>query len=196
MLLSPSKKFFGYFVILSSLFIPIFLLFPEFYLGEDAAKITKEKTVDLDFLTKEDADIILLYFGYVGCDTICTPALEQITSLYKTLPKEKVVVYFVNLLDIIDKELPSLYADSFNSNFKGIYLEKHDILKVMQQLDIVLNQSLLDKYELNHSGFLYLLQKDGIINKYKQKYIYTTRPYSEDMIRKDIAILLKNEEKK
>ena len=189
--MSIYKKLFGYFLILFSLSVIIMIGFPQFYSNNSAGRVDKEVTLDLNFLKNETSPIILLYFGYVGCKTICTPSLNELSRIYNQLNKKRTKVYFGNLLDIYDEELPQLFAEYFHKDFKGIYLNKKEIQNIANQLRINFTTSLTDAEELDHSGYLYILEKDPNDKNYRQKYIYTTRPFDEKTIINDINKLTK-----
>ena len=185
------KRLFGYFLIGFSLLVIVLIGFPQIYSSNSSGRIDKEIDIDFKYLKDETSDIVLLYFGYVGCDTICVPSMTEINEIYNKINNKNVKVYFINLLVNLDQNLPQLFAEHFNENFKGIYLDKKELLKVTSQLNVVFSKSLVDKYELNHAGYLYILQKDDTNNGYKQKYIYTTRPFKQNIIVEDINKLLK-----
>ena len=185
------KRLFGYFLIIFSLLVIVMIGFPQIYSSNSSGRIDKEIDVDFKYLQDETSDIVLLYFGYVGCDTICVPSMTEINEIYNKINNKNVKVYFINLLVNLDQNLPQLFAEHFNKNFKGIYLDKKELLKVTSKLNVVFSKSPVDKYELNHAGYLYVLQKNNTNNGYKQKYIYTTRPFKQNMIVEDINKLLK-----
>jgi protein SCO1/2 len=166
--------------------------FPQVFSLSNSGRIDKRIDTNVSFLQNEKADIVLVYFGYVGCNNICIPSLTEINTIYSKLEdKNNVSIYFVNLLNNVDSNMPQQLASAFNKDFKGIYLKDEELKKVTSLFDVVYTKSLLYDYELNHPGYLYLLEKDDSKNSYKQKYIYTTRPYAVDFIVKDINKLLK-----
>jgi len=170
----------------------LLISFPQIFSQQETGRITKVIDADVDFLKDETANIVLLYFGYVGCGTVCLPALSEINTIYsQTTQNKDVSVYFVNLLTNIDAQSVKIFASQFNKDFQGIHLKEKDLKKITSKFNVVYTQSPIDDYEVNHAGFLYLLEKDVLNNKYKQKYIYTTRPYAVKNIIKDINILNK-----
>ena len=158
------KRLFGYFLIGFSLLVIVLIGFPQIYSSNSSGRIDKEIDIDFKYLKDETSDIVLLYFGYVGCDTICVPSMTEINEIYNKINNKNVKVYFINLLVNLDQNLPQLFAEHFNENFKGIYLDKKELLKVTSQLNVVFSKSLVDKYELNHAGYLYILQKNNTNN--------------------------------
>lgn len=186
--MSVPKKLFGIFLIFSSFLLIVAIGMPQIYANDTSGRVDKEIPVQLSFLQEERAPVIMLYLGYVGCETICTPAMTELSRIYSQLREKDVHVYFVNLLDKYrtDQDLPNRFAQHFNKAFKGVYLTDHQIQDVIQQLPVIRTNSLTDNYEMNHSGYLYILTKETHSPQYRLKYIYTSRPFSEQTIVTDI----------
>ncbi|PHQ64642.1 MAG: hypothetical protein COB99_08645 [Sulfurimonas sp.] len=182
------KTVFGYLLIIFSIFFMIALAFPQFYSNNDSGRIDKNTPLKLDFLKQEESPVVLLFFGYVGCDNICPPAMREINDIYEQLDKTNVKVYFINLLDTINKDAPNYYAKEFNKDFKGIYLDNLSMKKIINKFSLSITK--VNNNEINHSGYLYVLKKDN--KEYTLNYIYTTKPFNEESIIKDISILLQN----
>ena len=187
--MSLYKKIFGYSLILFSFVFIILIGMPQLYQGNSAGKIDKEAQLHLDFLEKEDSKLVLLYFGYVGCETICTPSMSEINEIYTKVKNENIAVYFVNLLSSQEKDMPDIFAKHFNKNFHGIYLDTLGLEKLSTQMRIAYTKSPSNEFDINHAGHLYLLLKNE--KNYLQKYIYTTRPFNIKTIIEDIQHLLK-----
>ena len=169
--------------------------FPQIYSNNAAGRIEKSVKIDTNFLKNEKADVVFLYFGYVGCKNVCTPAMNEITSIYGQLKSEKIAVYFISLLEE-DSYTTQAYARYFNSKFYGLSLPKKELQKLKEKLRVQTTNSLSDAKEINHAGHLYILKKDGTKDSFSQKYLYTTRPLNVKVIAKDIKELLisKNKE--
>ena len=88
--------------ILSRFFIYLFVLlvlgllgFPLAMLsGAKQGKVTLNEAISLPFAVKKENRVILLYFGYLGCQTICTPSLEEISSIYKEANLSKGLAFY------------------------------------------------------------------------------------------------------
>ncbi|APW64781.1 MULTISPECIES: SCO family protein [Arcobacteraceae] len=186
--MSKKKLFLGILLIIISFTMIAFINF--IYLFSDSGKIQKELNVNFKFLKEEKKDIAILYFGYTGCSNICIIALNQLNNLYKTIDKKRVSVYFINLLTNADKNLTNDYVKSFNKDFTALNFSKQELFKITTKLKVNFAPSLLNKEEINHTGFLYLFQKND--KGYKQKYVYTNTPYDIDLIKKDINKILKD----
>lgn len=154
---------------------------PNIYSNNDAGKVYKQIEVDFDFLENEDSEYALLYFGYVGCYTICPSALNEISQIYNKINPSKYSFYFINWQPNLPKENVDQFAKVFNDKFKGIYLNNEQIRKIINKLNVKYMPSLIDKYEIDHSGFLHVLKK---LKKghYQQEFIYTTRPFDVEFI--------------
>lgn len=187
--MSIYKKLFGYFLIFFSFALILLIGFPQVYSNNTAGRIEKSVTVESKFLEDESAKIVLLYFGYVGCKNICSPAMQEINTIYTQLPSSNISVYFMSLLQS-DNDTTQAYAQYFNKDFKGINLSKKELQELKQTLSVQTSSSFTDATEINHAGHLYLLQRDTLKDLYHQKYIYTTRPFNTKVIVKDLSLLL------
>lgn len=183
--MSLKKKILGLLLILATFSILFLIFIPSFYSNNTAGKFEKEVDINLQFLEKEEKPIVLIFFGYVGCTDVCTPALHQLNEIYKKIDSKNVSLYFINLLTSADPQSVDAFAKSFNPAFKGVYLNQKEIDTVITKLNVMSVPSLLDKNVIDHSAFLHLFIKENDV--YKQKYIYTTSPFDMDYIIKDIT---------
>jgi len=182
--LSRTKKFLGVVLIIATFSLIFILNIPSFL--TNSTKVKTDITVELDFLKNNDSKIALLYFGYVGCQSICTPALQNITEIYNELDSKNLNFYFINLLTNITPEIIEPFVKAFHKDFNGIYLNKKELQAI--EGNFRLNLVSLEEYSLNHSGFLYLLVKEN--NSYKIKNIYVTKPFDKEQILKDVENLI------
>lgn len=188
--MSKKKLFIGILLIVISFMMIAFINF--IYLFNDSGKVKKEVIINFDFLKEEKKPIVLLYFGYTGCSNICIMALNQLDNLYKELEQEKVSIYFINLLTNVEKDLTNKYVKSFNEDFIALDFDKKSLYEITSKLKINFAPSLLNSQEINHSGFLYLFQRNN--NNFMQKYVYTNTPYDIKLIKNDIDKILKDKE--
>jgi protein SCO1/2 len=154
---------------------------------KNSGTIQINKKVEAPFLHSEKK-IILLYFGYVGCEDICSPFLMKLSKLYDSKEFEKirkdVEVIFVNLTPEVQTFQPELFAKFFNINFKGVYLTKREILNIDRNFALFFSQDLNEKTELNHTDYLYLIQNSN--TTFFLKNIYSTHPLEEKKLINDI----------
>ena len=183
--MSKKKLFLGVlliFISISTLFISII---PSAYSSNSAGKIYKKVETNFDFLEKSTSPYVLLYFGYVGCTTICKPALSEINNIYGKLDNKKFTFYFINLQENIPEEFINSYVKSLNKEFNGVYLETPDIKNIISKLNVKYVPSRLNDFDIDHSSFLHVLKKNED-NKYEQIFLYTTRPFNIDFIIEDL----------
>jgi len=176
-------------VILALLFI-ILLGFPVLSLtGITENKINLNEHIDLPFKVDDNKDIILLYFGYVGCKDICPSSLNEINNIYKKLENSKSVgVYFIN---IIESGSAQGYASYFNKDFVGIDLPAVTIMKLMNTLHAYKSDPLTKDGDIYHTSYLYLIKRsEKNREKFILKNIYYTHPYDVKMVINDIKMEL------
>jgi len=182
--MSKKKKFFGLIIIILLLATIFSTALPIFYSNDKAGKVNKEiPNLHFDFLKNETKKYVLLFFGYVGCNNICPPALNEISQIYNKLDKEQFSFYFINLQLNILKDNVDPFAKVFNEDFKGIYLDDKKLFDITTKLQV--KYSPVNKIDIDHTGFLYLLEK-STDNMYKQKFIYTARPFDIEYISNDL----------
>lgn len=182
--MSKKKIIFGILLILITFSTLIITIIPSIYANNSAGKVYKEIKSNFKFLENEEKPHVLLYFGYVGCYTVCPPALNEISQIYEKLDKKKFAVYFINLQINTPKENVDQFAKVFNKDFKGIYLDKNQISEIISKLNVKYLPSMIDNNDIDHSGFLHYLEKNN--NSFFQKFIYTTRPFDIDYIISDL----------
>lgn len=134
------------------------------------------------FLKDETASAVLVYFGYVGCTSICIPALNELAPLYRKIQRrsDDVSFYFVNLNPTQDPQWAEPFARSFHPDFKGVYAD----LRQVSRLEKDFNLAISGESEMSHSSNLYLMVRNG--SGYELKRIYTTHPYHEASVLDDI----------
>lgn len=157
-----------------------------------------EETVKAPYLQKNTKRFQLVFFGYVGCKTVCTPMLHQLSSLYDSPSfarlKPFVGVSFVNLIPEMDANLPQAYARSINPNFVGIHLDQKELASIDKEFSVFIAKRLNDPSEIDHSDHIYLIERDKKGNLLL-KNIYITHPLNKEIIISDINSLLKKQDK-
>jgi len=149
------------------------------------------KEIDLELILEKNREIAIVFFGYSACDDVCTPRMESLAKFYNSLDKktkQKIEVEFLDISQPVDKTLPSRYAQYFNQDFKGIYLNEEILREYTKEFSVYFSQSLFDKQEYNHTENLYLVKKKK--GKKVLRYMYNTNPYDFKQIRADIKELI------
>lgn len=155
-------------------------------------KITVNKRIEAPYLSENKKKYLLMFFGYVGCVKVCTPILHQLGDFYGSAQfaplKPYVGFSFVNLMPELEPDQPDFFAKSFNSDFKGVYLDQKELMQIDRQFSLFFAKSISDPGEIDHSDHLYLMerQKGGELIL---KNIYSTHPVNGKMIIADIRKL-------
>lgn len=141
-----------------------------------------EETPDLEKHT-------LVFFGYVGCPTVCTPRLQEIANIYNDFVQksqtDKLSVLFVNLQSSMSMQEADIYAKSFHPDFLGVTYDKQKLLTTLRMFQAYYSHSLLDAKEIEHTQFLYFVHKDTNDNYYLNN-IYVNTPYDKDTVVNDL----------
>lgn len=150
---------------------------------------TLNDKVVLPFSVDKKVEVILLYFGYVGCRTICVPSLQEIATIANDFNNSKKVgFYFINITK--NGREANDFASFFHKNIYGLDLSKNDTSKMLADFRAYSSDSLTVDGEISHTGYLYLLTQNEQ-QEVRLKYMYYTRPFNEKSIVKDIKEELK-----
>ena len=176
-------------LILFILTFSLLLIFPIVaqFLGKNGNSVTiTQSDITLPFLEHEKANAVFVYFGYVGCTSICIPTLNEFTPMYQRIHQlfPESAFYFVNLNPTQPKEWVEPFAKSFDPSYHGIYANKSETEKYERDFNLAVTS---DDEEMAHSSNLYLLIREH--DRYRLKRIYITHPYSEEQILNDLKEL-------
>jgi len=183
------------------LFILLIIVFPLMqsllFVSNSSGKIEIDKEIEAPYLKSSKEELILVFYGYVGCVKVCTPILHQLDELYDSTSfeahKNSVGLYFINLMPQMESHQPEQFAKSFNSKFHGVYLSQQKLMNIDRELGVFFSKNLSTPDEIDHSDNLYLVQrqKDGTL---VLKSIYTMHPLNRELLIKDIAELREEKE--
>ena len=157
--------------------------------GDKQGKVILDEHIALPFHIEKEKKVVLLYFGYAGCQTICSPSLEEITAIYKEVnATKKVAFYFIN----IAKEAQGLepFLHYFDKEFIGVNLSLAERRGLMNALRAYSSDSLRGDAEISHTGYLYMIKQEPE-QSFKLKTMYYTRPFDRKSIVADIKEELK-----
>ena len=185
------KKIHASLILLSIVLLSILIMIIPTFFTNSISRVSLNKELTLPLVLNNNQDIVLLFFGYSGCSDICTPRLSSINEIYTALDadvKKRVGVEFLDISTPIDKTLPSRFAEYFNTDFKGIYLESSVLRDYTKAFNVYFSQSLSDENEYDHTTNLYLLKRTD--TKKELRYIYNSYPYDIEQINLDIKELL------
>lgn len=183
-----AKTIFGIFLIFTAFGIIVSLAFPALSDPKHAGRSEDRRSVDFPFLKGEKSELILVYFGYVGCTRVCTPALNDLAEIYRDIRskgyKHIPSVWFVNMTPEMDKESVQSWALHFDKGFKSYAPAQRELNSMVHTLNLVYTKI---GVEAEHMPYVYLLRKKGV--KYELVYIYTSLPYNRSLILEDIGVL-------
>lgn len=108
----------------------------------------------------------LVFFGYTSCPDICPTTLHKIKQVINSIKNsDDIKFYFISIDGDRDKpQLIKEFVDYFHPDIKGLTGSVHNIKKVEKEFGI-LTRKFQGKsafaYKLEHSVFMYLLNKEG-----------------------------------
>ncbi len=164
------------------------LAFPALTDPDHAGRSEKRIPLEFPFLKHEHSNLVLIYFGYVGCTRVCTPALKDIAEIYRLSEKAGLhhppSVWFVNMTPEMDAASVQSWAEHFDPQFKSYAPNEEELREMVQTLNLVYTDL---GVEAEHMPYAYLAQKTQ--NGYELVYIYTSSPYNRSLILKDLERL-------
>lgn len=182
------KRFFGIFLIFAAFGLIASLAFPILSDPDNAGRSKREMRVDFPFLKGEKSELVLVYFGYVGCTRVCTPALNDLAEIYRKTQKMNIKhipsMWFVNMTPEMDKASVQSWAEHFDKGFKSYAPNEAELQEMVHDLGLIYTQM---GVEAEHMPYAYLIQKKS--SGYELVYIYTSSPYNRNLILKDIGAL-------
>jgi len=168
----------------------LIVVLPTFF-TKGISRVSLNKEITLPLILNDEKDIKILFFGYSGCSDVCTPRLNSLAAFYSGLDEstqKRVGVEFIDISMPFDKTLPQRFAEYFNKEFKGIYLDKKVLYTYTRVFEIYFSKSLLDEMKYDHTSNIYLLKKSS--NKKELRFIYSSFPYDFKQINRDIQELI------
>lgn len=151
-----------------------------------------EQEIEANFFVSQKP-YVLLFFGYVGCENICIPLLDEIKVLYEermdASMRANFDVVFVNLTSEISHEAPDDFAKFFHPDFIGVHLSDAQIARIERTFALYFSRSMADKSKLDHTDHLYLIQNTPVKRLLN---LYTTHPIHHDRLLRDLSESMQN----
>jgi protein SCO1/2 len=178
----------GIFLVIIGFGVILGLAFPTLTDAKNAGRSEDRRSVDFPFLKGEKSELILVYFGYVGCTRVCTPALNDLSGIYDEIEvkgfKRIPSIWFVNMTPEMDPLSVQSWASHFDKRFKSYAPTQSELTEMVHTLNLVYTKM---GVEAEHMPYAYLIRKKG--ERYELVYIYTTLPYNRSLILEDIGAL-------
>ena len=184
------KKVYPALIIIFILAVSVLIMILPSFLTKGVSRVELRQELNLPLVLNDDKNIKLVFFGYAGCTTICTPRLQKLSKFYDSLSqktKDEVGLEFLDISVPADETLPHSFANFFNKDFKGIYLNANEMRDYTRAFNVYFAQSLFDKKEFDHSSNLYIIKKVG--DRKELRYVYTAYPFDFKQIKLDIQEL-------
>ncbi len=185
------KKLSSVLILILVISVSLFIMVLPTFFTKGISRVSLNKELNLPLVLNDKKDIKLIFFGYSGCAEICTPRLYSLNKFYKTLnenEKKRVGVDFFDISIPTDNSLPQKFAEFFNPDFKGIYLDENNLRNYTKEFNVYFSKSLTENMEYDHTVNLYLLKKTK--DKKEIRYIYNSYPYDFEQIKLDIEELM------
>lgn len=127
----------------------------------------------------------LIYFGFTYCPDICPTSLQKLTQVLSTLDKYQIEVMPIFITIDPSRDKPALlkeYLGHFHPNLLGLTGSEEQIKEVADLYKVFYAKAEDDsadkeKYMLDHTSFVYLMDKNG---KYMKHFYMSSTP--EEMI--------------
>jgi cytochrome oxidase Cu insertion factor (SCO1/SenC/PrrC family) len=173
-------------VILLLLLLTGLLLFSMWFVDkESTGYIHVDRPLSHPLLEQQEADDMLIFFGYLYCTESCIPKLDELSRIYAYHKGPRSLkVLFINLGINTPEEVQS-YVKSFNSAFEGIQLDRDALLKLTALLNVNFIPTDASYKEIKHSDYLYHLQRRGV--DYHLREIYAATPLDVTVIENDLS---------
>lgn len=131
----------------------------------------------------------LIYFGFTYCPDICPTSLQKISTVIQTLDKYQIDVTPVFITVDPTRDTPALlkeYLGHFHSKIIGLTGSEEQIKEVADLFKVFYARAndpayTDNNYMLDHSSFVYLMDKDG--NYMKHFYMSSTEEEIIEYIR-------------
>lgn len=158
-------------------------------------RVPQEKEIDVPFLGEANESEMLVFWGYVGCGTVCPVTMATLQQVYVSYqaeyPNKPLAVVFIGLP--LPGELPrpnsaDYYAKIFHQDFRGYSMAGAELSQAVSAFGVSFSPSVADPKLLNHTTFVYLLQRQD--DQWKLKRTYRNTPLQPDTILADLRSLI------
>ena len=130
---------------------------------------------------------MLVFFGFTNCPDVCPTGLLTMTKALESVEDiaPQIVPIFITVDSETDtKEQIASYISNFHPSMQGLTGTEEELKKAQDSYrvyakKIEMEGSMMDAPMFNHSGYIYLMSKDG---KYLTHFSYDAKP--EDIVLK------------
>jgi len=124
------------------------------------------------YVLSESSKVKIIFFGFLNCPDICPTALSDVTNLLNKLGGLSKTLEPIFITVDPKRDTPELlknYLSFFDKRIVGLTGSQEQIEKVSNQYHVSYsyqnNDNDSDKYTVNHTANIYLLDKDNNVEK-------------------------------
>jgi hypothetical protein len=122
------------------------------------------KIVDAGYLLQGSLnDIEILFFGYVGCGSVCPQSLQMLSGLIEQLKCDnslkKIGAVFADVASIETMVPADYYARSISPAIKGVNLNKEELTRAHRDFGVVARQTGRSHLEISHTDHFFVLER-------------------------------------
>ena len=124
------------------------------------------------YVLSESSKVKIIFFGFLSCPDICPTALSDVTNLLNKLGGLSKTLEPIFITVDPKRDTPELlknYLSFFDKRIVGLTGSQEQIEKVSNQYHVYYsyqnNDNDSDKYTVNHTANIYLLDKDNNVEK-------------------------------
>ncbi|MEL6302075.1 MAG: SCO family protein [Pseudomonadota bacterium] len=118
-----------------------------------------ETTLDLPFLSDIDADVVIVFAGFPGCNTSCPTALRAMATVYEQSSSPNTQLVFINIERDARDDLTTQYARAYHQSFAGVTLTRSTASLFARELGLRSFDS--TRAALAHSNNIFVLRRES-----------------------------------
>ena len=123
--------------------------------------------VNDQFLSESENDIEILFFGFVGCASVCPSSLSMLATLLESQNKFKssarVGATFVdiNLSGAVDETQVENYSRLFSDKIRGINPDEKDLEKMKREFSLRITSNRRSEEMITHTDHYFVLARSS-----------------------------------
>lgn len=155
------KKYLSAFLLVILLILPAALLVGASYYGNSYP--IEGKVIDTpQFLTSKESDLSVVFFGFVGCASVCPNSLTKLGTVLDSIgeqyPNKSVGAVFVDIRKQTDSLSAVNYGYQFSDKIRGTYIPQKDRQQVIEDFSLQIKPA-DNQLPLLHTDHFFLLEK-------------------------------------
>lgn len=155
----------------SILILPASLVIGFSYLGK-SHPLEEKKITTHSFLLDSTNDIEIVFFGYVGCASICPTSLAKLgtvlDSVEKSYPNTEVGSVFIDINESARQIKTEQYGQQFSRKIRGINISNDEKENIIQQYGLRINKSPNKPEKIFHTDHFFVLKNEEGVWKIKR----------------------------